>query len=165
MTTTEENLAEAFAGESQANRKYLAFADQAEKDGLPNIARLFRTTAEAETIHANGHLKALGHVKSTAENLQAAIDGETYEYQEMYPPMLAKAEEEGHRAKRMFGYAVKAEAVHAELYSKALEAAAKGEDLSVTDFYLCPVCGHIELGSPPDKCPICGAKGAAFVKG
>ncbi len=164
MTTTEENLAEAFAGESQANRKYLSFAEQAEKDGLPNIARLFRTTAEAETIHANGHLKALGHIKSTAENLQAAIDGETHEYREMYPPMLAKAEEEGHKAKRMFGYAVKAEAVHAELYTKALEAAAKGEDLAVTEFYLCPVCGHIELGSPPEKCPICGAKAAAFVQ-
>jgi len=164
MSTTEENLAEAFAGESQANRKYLAFAEKAEKDGFPNIARLFRTTAQAETIHAHGHLKALGHIKTTAENLQAAIDGETYEHTEMYPPMLAKAEEENHPAKRMFGYAVKAEEVHAELYARALEAARKGADLEETEFYLCPVCGHIEFGSPPEKCPICGAKGAAYVQ-
>jgi rubrerythrin len=164
MTTTEDNLNEAFAGESQANRKYLAFADQAEKEGLPNIAKLFRTTAEAETIHANGHLKALGAVGSTADNLLAAVQGETYEYTEMYPPMLAKAEEEGHKAKRMFAYAVKAEEVHARLYAQALEAASGGRDLSETQFFLCPICGHIELGSPPEACPICGAKAAKFIR-
>ena len=162
MTTTEDNLKNAFAGESQANRKYLAFAQQANKDGLPNIAKLFRTAAEAETIHANGHLKALGAVGSTADNLKDAIAGETYEYTEMYPPMLEQAEQEGHKAKRMFGYAVKAEAVHARLYEKALEAAAKGEDLTDVAFYLCPVCGHIELGAAPEACPICGAKGSKF---
>jgi rubrerythrin len=162
--TTETNLKEAFAGESQANRKYLAFARKAEQDGFANVARLFRTAAEAETIHALGHLNALGAIKSTAENLQSAVSGETYEYTEMYPPMLALAEAENHRAKRMFGYATKAEAVHAKLYTMALEAVAQGKDLAESGFYLCPVCGHIELGNPPDECPICGAKGKNFIK-
>lgn len=163
MPTTDENLAEAFAGESQANRKYLAFAEQAEKEGLKNIAKLFRTTAEAETIHANGHLKSMGGIGRTAENLKAAIEGETYEFQKMYPPMLEQAEKDNHPAKRMFGYAVEAEEVHAKLYAMARAAAERGEDLTETEFYLCPVCGHIELGSPPEKCPICGAKAKAFV--
>jgi len=162
MSSTKDNLAEAFAGESQANRKYLAFAAKAEKDGLPNIARLFRTTAEAETIHAHGHLKAMDGVGSTVDNLQSAVDGETHEYTEMYPPMLELAEKEGHKAKRMFGFAMKAEEVHAKLYALALEAAKTGKDLTETDFHLCPICGHIELGSPPDRCPICGAKGKVF---
>jgi rubrerythrin len=162
--TTETNLKEAFAGESQANRKYLAFARKAEKDGFANVAKLFRTAAEAETIHALGYLNALDAVKSTAENLQAAISGETYEYTEMYPPMLELAQSENHKAKRMFGYAAKAEAVHARLYKMALEAVAQGEDLAESSFYLCPVCGHIELGNPPDTCPICGAKGENFIK-
>ena len=109
MATTIENLKEAFAGESQANQKYRAFANKAEQDGFPNIARLFRTTAEAERIHAEGHLKALEEICSTIENLHAAIQGETYEYTKMYPPMLAQATEDGHKAKRMFGYAVEAE--------------------------------------------------------
>jgi rubrerythrin len=153
MADTTQNLKDAFAGESQANQKYLAFAEKAAKDGLPNIAKLFRTTAQAELIHAHGHLAAMGSIGSTAENLQAAIDGETYEYKDMYPPMLAQAEGEGHKAKRMFGYAVEAEAVHAKLYQMALEAAQRGEDLTETEFYLCPICGHIELGNPPDQCP------------
>lgn len=157
-------MKEAFAGESQANRKYLAFAKQAEKDGFPNIAKLFRTTAEAERIHAEGHLGAMGGIGPTAENLQAAIDGETYEYTEMYPPMLQQAEADGHKAKRMFGYAVNAEAVHAELYTRALEAARQGKDLTETKFYLCPICGHIEFGEPPDSCPICGAKAEKYVQ-
>jgi rubrerythrin len=164
VSTTADNLREAFAGESQANRKYLAFAEKAEKDGFPNVARLFRTAAEAETIHAMGHLNAMGGVGSTADNLQAAIDGETYEYTRMYPPMLEEANSENHRAKRMFGYAVKAEAVHAELYQRALEAVKAGNDLTETAFYLCPVCGHIEFGQPPDACPICGAKKDKFTR-
>lgn len=162
MSKTKENLAEAFAGESQANQKYRAFAKKAEKDGFANIAKLFRTTAEAERIHAEGHLRALEGIQSTAENLKAAIGGETYEYTEMYPPMLEEAESEDHRAKIMFGYAVKAEAVHAKLYKMALEAAEKGVDLSEANIYLCPVCGHIELGTPPDSCPICGVRGSKF---
>jgi rubrerythrin len=163
MANTEDNLKEAFAGESQANQKYRSFADKAEREGFPNVARLFRTTAEAERVHAAGHLDALGQVASTAENLQAAIDGETYEYTEMYPPMLEQAKADGHKAKRMFGYAVKAEEVHARLYGLALEAVREGKDLTETGFYLCPYCGHIEFGNPPDSCPICGAKAEKFV--
>jgi rubrerythrin len=163
MSKTTDNLKEAFAGESQAYQKYTAFATKAEKDGFPNIARLFRTTAEAERIHADGHFKSLDGVGTTADNLQAAIGGETYEYTEMYPPMLDEANAESHKAARMFGYAVKAEAVHAMLYQKALEAASQGKDLTEVNFYLCPVCGHIEFGNPPEKCPICGALGSKYV--
>ena len=163
MNTT-ENLKEALAGESQANQKYRAFAKKAEQDGMPNIARLFRTTAEAERIHAEGHLRSLGGVGSTAENLKAAIEGETYEYTSMYPPMLEQAAAEGHRARFMFGYAVKAEAVHAALYQRALEVAAEGKDLAEAKFYLCPVCGQIEFGAPPERCPICGTLGAKYVE-
>jgi len=158
-----EDLKAAFAGESQANHKYRAFAARAEKDGFPNIARLFRTTAEAERIHAEGHLKALEGVGTTADNLKAAIDGETYEFTEMYPPMVQRAAESGHKAQRMFGYAVEAEAVHAKLYALALEAVRQGKDLAETKFYLCPVCGHIEFGEPPESCPICGTKASKFV--
>lgn len=164
MPNTQENLEEAFAGESQANRKYLAFAKRAQRDGLTNVAKLFRTTAEAETIHAMGHFDALGGIGTTAENLRAAIDGETYEFTEMYPPMLKQAKSEGHKAQRMFGYAVEAEAVHARLYKSALEAVERGEDLTETEFYLCPVCGHIELGKPSSACPICGAKAEKFAE-
>lgn len=162
MATTTENLKEAFAGESQANQKYRAFAKKAEAEGFVNIAKLFRTTAEAERIHAEGHLKALDMIASTADNLQAAIDGETYEFKEMYPPMVELAVADGHKAKTMFKFAVDAEAVHANIYTKALEAVKKGIDLDVTDFYLCPVCGYIELGATPEKCPVCGAKGTIF---
>lgn len=164
MPTSLDNLKEAFAGESQANQKYRTFAARAEKDGFPNVARLFRTAAEAERIHADGHLKALDGVGSTADNLRAAIAGETHEATEMYPPMLQQAEAEGHRARRMFNYAVQAEAIHAELYQRALEAVASGQDLAEAGFYLCPTCGHIEFGQPPETCPICGLKGTAFVQ-
>lgn len=164
MPTTQENLSNAFAGESQAFQKYTAFAKKAEKDGFPNVAKLFATTAEAEKIHAAGHLNALDGVGSTADNLKAAIGGETYEFTEMYPPMLAQAEAEGHKAKRMFDYAVKAEAVHAELYKMALEAVAAGKDLEISDIYLCPVCGHVEYGVPDKACPICGLPAAKYVK-
>lgn len=164
MSKTEEFLQVAFAGESKANQKYRAFAKKAEKEGFANVARLFRTTAEAERIHAEGHLGALEQIGSTAENLAEAIKGETYEHTEMYPPMLAEALLEGHKAKRMFGYAVKAEEVHAKLYKLALEAVERGEDITETRFYLCPVCGHIEFGKPPEACPICGVKADKFVE-
>jgi rubrerythrin len=164
MSTTEHNLKEAFAGESQANRKYLAFAKKAEQEGFNNVARLFRTTAEAETIHALGHLGAMEGVKSTAENLRAAAAGETYEYTEMYPPMLQQAIKDDHRAKRMFAYAAKAEAVHAKLYQLALAAVEQGKDLTEGSFYLCPVCGHIELGKAPESCPICGTRKEKFLQ-
>lgn len=164
MPSTKENLKEAFAGESQANQKYRAFAKKAEHDGFPNIAKLFKTTAEAERIHAEGHLGALDGIGTTVENIKAAIGGETYEYTEMYPPMLVQAEAENHKAKRMFKYAVGAEDVHTQLYKLALAAAEAGKDLEETEFYLCPVCGHIEFGKPEDNCPICGTLASKYVK-
>ncbi len=164
MSQTEKNLKEAFAGESQANQKYRAFAKKAEKEGFPNVAHLFKTAAEAERIHAEGHLGALDGVGSTAENLKAAIAGETYEYTEMYPPMLKEAESENHKAKRMFGYAVEAEEVHAKLYKMALEAVEKGKDLDEVEIYICPVCGNIEFGKPTESCPICGTLPNKYVK-
>lgn len=156
MPTTEENLDTAFAGESQANQKYSAFAEKAEKDGFTNVAKLFRATAKAEAFHALGHLKAAGGIKSTAQNLETAISGETYEFTEMYPPMLKQAQAEGHKAKTMMKWALEAEKVHAELYSKALKAVKAGKDLD-TEVYLCPACGHIEFGKPSANCPICKA--------
>lgn len=164
MSDTQSNLKEAFAGESQANRKYLAFAKKAEQEGFAVVGRLFRAAAEAETIHALGHFNAMKGVGSTADNLKAAVDGETYEFTTMYPPMLKQAQADNHPAKRMFEYASKAEAVHAKLYTLALEAVKSGKDLTATAFYLCPVCGHIELGQPPASCPICGCKGEKFTK-
>lgn len=163
MPTTEENLQTAFAGESMANRKYLAFAEKAAKDGLPNVASLFRATAEAETIHAMGHLKAMEKIGSTAENLKDAIDGETYEHDDMYPPMYEQAEKEGHKAKKMFKWAMEVEKVHAELYALALKAVEEGKDLQQA-VYLCPVCGHLELGNPPERCPLCGVKADMYKK-
>jgi rubrerythrin len=164
MATTHDDLKEAFAGESQANQKYRAFAKKAEQDGFANVARLFRLTAEAERIHAEGHLKALDGVGSTADNLQTAIDGETYEYNTMYPPMVERAGVDGHKAKRMFEYATKAEEVHARIYKLALEAVKQGKDLTGVDFHLCPVCGYIEMGKPENPCPVCGAKPEKFVR-
>ena len=162
MSTTQENLKEAFAGESQASQKYLAFAKKADADGFATIAKLFRLTAEAERIHAEGHLKALGAVGSTSDNLQTAIGGETFEFNSMYPPMLQQAQAEGHKAKRMFGFAVAAEEVHAKIYQIALDAARQGKDLAA-DFYLCPTCGYIEMGKPAKACPICGNLPENFV--
>jgi len=164
MPSTNDNLKEAFAGESQAFQKYTSFADAAEKEGLPNIARLFRTTAQAERIHAAGHFKALDGVGKTLANLEAAIAGETFEFEEMYPPMLEQAIAEGHQAKTMFKFAVAEEQVHAILYTKALEAARKGEDLTEVEFHLCPICGYIEFGKAPEKCPVCGAPASRFVE-
>lgn len=163
MPTTNENLQTAFAGESQANRKYLAFAKQAEKDGLTNVASLFKAAADAETIHALGHFDAMGGVKTTLENLEAAISGETYEHEEMYPPMYEQAEKEGHKAKKMFKWAMDVELVHADLYKLALEAVKAGKDLD-QEVYLCPVCGHLELGNPPEKCPVCHVPASKYVK-
>jgi rubrerythrin len=164
MPTTNENLATAFAGESQANRKYLAFAKQAEKEGLPQIGRLFRAAAEAETIHAHYHLGNMGGVGDTLKNLEEAVGGETWEYTSMYPPMLAQAQAENHKSKIAFNYALEAEKVHARLFKQALEAMKAGKDLSNMDVFLCPVCGDVEFGEAPDKCPICGAPKAKFQK-
>jgi rubrerythrin len=164
MSDTKTNLKEAFAGESQANRKYLAFAKKAEQDGFPVVAKLFRAAAEAETIHALAHLNAMDGVGSTAENLKAAVEGETFEAEKMYPPMIAQAQTEKHKGQRMFELASKAEAVHAKLYAMALEAVKSGKDLAATAFYLCPTCGHVEIGQAPANCPICGCKGERFMR-
>ena len=164
MPTTNENLAVAFAGESQANRKYTAFARQAEKEGFPQIAKLFRAAADAETIHALAHFANMGGVGSTLQNLEAAVAGETYEFTEMYPPMLAQAESEGHKGRHMLGYALSAEKVHAKLFSEALAAMKAGKDLSTMDVYLCPICGDVEFGEPPERCPICNAPASKYVK-
>ena len=162
MSTTADNLKTAFAGESQANRKYLAYAKKADKEGYPQIARLFRAAAEAETLHALAHFQNMGAVGSTLDNLKDALAGETYEYSEMYPPMIEQAEKEGHRGKSMLRWAGAVEKVHANLYDQALQALQAGNDLSAAEIYLCPICGHLEVGSPPEKCPVCGAGGAKF---
>ncbi|MCK5883809.1 MAG: rubrerythrin family protein [Bacteriovoracaceae bacterium] len=163
MATTNDNLAEAFAGESQANRKYLAFAKKAEKDGMPKVAALFKAAAEAETIHAHGHLAAMDGVNDTESNLVAAIEGETHEHESMYPPMYELAEKEGHKAAKMFKWAMEVEKVHADLYKVALESVKAGKDLE-QEVYLCPICGHLEFGTPPEKCPTCMAPASKFVK-
>jgi len=153
MSNTEKNLLEAFAGESQANRKYLAFAKKAEEEGYKQVAKLFRAAADAETVHAINHLKALEGIKSTKENLESAIGGETYEFQNMYPTMIDAAKAEGQkRAEISFNYANEVEKIHAGLYKKALENLGKNPE---TDYYVCQVCGNTVEGEPPDRCPIC----------
>jgi rubrerythrin len=164
MSTTIDNLKTAFAGESQANRKYLAFAKKAEKEGYPQIAKLFRAAAEAETIHALAHFQSMDGVGSTADNLKAAVAGETYEYTEMYPPMVSQAEKEGHKGKTMLRFAGEVERIHAGLFQRALERIGKGTDLDGLDIYICPVCGDLEIGTLPDKCPVCGAPASRFQK-
>jgi rubrerythrin len=164
MATTEENLKEAFAGESQANRKYLAFAQKAERDGLPGVARLFRAAAEAETVHAMAHLRQMKTVKSTAENLEAAKAGETHEYTEMYPPMVKQAEEEGSPAVTTFKFALAAEERHAKLYARALEAVKAGKDIETDGVYVCPVCGNVVFGKPTTPCEICNTAADKFVE-
>lgn len=160
MSKTTANLKEAFAGESQANRKYLAFARKADEEGLPQVAKLFRAAAEAETIHAHAHLRLLKGIGSTAENLKEAVAGETHEFKSMYPGMIADASAEGEKAaERYFGFANKAEECHANLYAKAAE---KMGALEAVDYYVCSVCGHIHEGEPKDKCPICGAAPKAY---
>lgn len=162
MTKSEQNLMEAFAGESQANRKYLAFAQQAEKEGYPQIAKLFRAAAAAETVHAHAHFRALGGIHNTVENLKSAISGETHEFKNMYPGMIATAKEEGHKnAERSFTYANEVEKIHAGLYAKALKDMEKLEDV---DYYVCSVCGYTCETEPPEKCPVCGAKPQAFAR-
>ncbi|MBD3211329.1 MAG: rubrerythrin family protein [Candidatus Lokiarchaeota archaeon] len=165
MSKIEKDLKEAFAGESQANRKYLAFAEKAERDGFPQIARVFKAAAAAETVHAHNHLRAMGGIKSTLENIKEAINGEHYEFTQMYPEFLKDAEDEDHKqAIRTFDYANQVEKIHHELYNKALEAAEKGEDLTEQEMYICPVCGYTVEGEAPDECPVCGAKKKVFKK-
>jgi rubrerythrin len=160
---TTENLQAAFAGESQANRMYLAFAKKAEADGYPGIAKLFRATAEAETVHAHAHFRVLGKIKSTEENLQAAIDGEAHEFKEMYPGFIAEADKEGNQqATFSFKHANAVEEIHHGFYSEALNSLKGGKDIPVTKISICPVCGNTIKGDVPDKCPICGVPAAQF---
>jgi len=160
---TEQNLKDAFAGESQANRKYTAFAKKAEDEGFPQVAKLFRAAADAETVHALNHLDAMEGVGSTKDNLNEAINGETYEFMEMYPPMIKEAEEEGNRAAALsFRRANTVEATHAKLYKKALEAVGSGGDLEAQDVFVCQVCGHTAEGEAPDRCPVCGVPKEQF---
>lgn len=163
MSKTTDNLKAAFAGESQANRKYLAFAEKAESEGKPGVAKLFRAAAAAETIHAHAHLRLLKGVGTTEENLREAIEGETYEFKSMYPEMMEDAKAEGENAiLRYFGFANEAEKIHAALYTEALEA--KGDTFAEAEFHICSVCGHTMDGEPTDKCPICGAAPKAYRK-
>jgi len=157
---TKKNLLEAFAGESQANRRYLAFAKQAEKEGYTQVAKLFRAAAEAETVHAHAHLRTIGGIKSTADNLKEAISGETHEFTKMYPAMIDDAKKEGSKAaERSFTYANAVEKVHATLYQKASE---NLDTLEEADYYVCSVCGYTCENEPPDTCPVCGSKSTAF---
>ena len=165
MSTTPDNLAAAFAGESQANRKYLAFAKAADGEGLPGVARLFRAAAEAETVHAHNHLRVMGGVGKTADNLKAAVAGETYEFTTMYPEFIkAAGAEKSAEAVRSFTLANRVEQIHAALYQKAAAAVAGGKDLPPTVFYVCQVCGNTVEGAAPGQCPICGAAKIQFKK-
>jgi len=162
---TEDNLKGAFAGESQAHMRYLIFADKAEEEGFPNVARLFRAIAHAEQVHATNHYKVLGMIRRTADNLQVAIDGETYEVNEMYPAYKAVAELQGEEgAKVSTNAALQAEKVHAGMYQKAKQSVERGEDISLGPVFICDVCGYTVEGSAPDRCPICGASKEKFRK-
>jgi rubrerythrin len=163
MSKTESFLKEAFAGESQANRKYLAFAVKADQEGFPQVARLFRAAAEAETVHAHSHLRAMNGVRSTKENLGEAVSGETHEFKKMYPEMIEAAKAEGQKAaERSFNYASLVEKVHAQLYQKLLDSLGKSQENYL--YYVCPVCGYTAEKQPPGTCPVCGAKGEMFKK-
>ncbi|MFO7675247.1 MAG: rubrerythrin family protein [bacterium] len=165
MSKTIENLEAAFAGESQANRKYLAFARRADQEGQPGVARLFRAAAEAETIHAHAHLRALGAVNTTADNLRVALAGENHEFVTMYPGFLDQAMKDGHKpAEISFRFALAVEKIHHELYAGALKAVESGGDLPERKIYVCLVCGNTVYDQAPDKCPICNAAGTSFVE-
>ncbi len=161
MAKTDQFLREAFAGESQANRKYLAFAAKADQEGFPQVARLFRAAAEAETVHAHNHLRALNGIRSTMDNLREAIEGETHEFKEMYPEMIESAKAEGQKtAERSFNYANSVEKVHARLYQYLLNNLdGMKENYS---YHVCPVCGFTAEKEPPETCPVCGTKGSMF---
>ena len=165
MANTKDNLQEAFAGESQANRKYLFFAEKADESGLKQVARLFRAAAEAETVHARNHLKVLDGIKSDRENLEAAIGGEHEEFSTMYPGFIEQAKAEGNsKAERSFDYANKVEKIHYEHFQAALKALESGKELEEKPYYVCPVCGNTFEGEAPERCPICGAPRSQFKK-
>jgi rubrerythrin len=154
---SKKNMQEAFAGESQANRRYLAFAKKAEEEGFKNVARLFRAVAESETIHAMNHLKAMGGIKSTLENLEGSLKGEQDEFTSMYPMFMDQAKRDvNNAALNTFFWANEAEKTHGEFYEKAVDSLKGGKDVELKDLYICSVCGYTVEGSPPDKCPTCG---------
>lgn len=160
---TKDNLKAAFAGESQAHMKYLAFAAKAEKEGKLNIARLFQAIAYAEQVHAINHLKELDGIGDTVANLEAAIGGETFEVEEMYAAYLAVAEDQGEKgAKRSMTYALEAEKIHADMFSDAKKTAEASEDIDIGEVHICPVCGFTHIGEPPDRCPVCNVKSEKF---
>lgn len=163
MSNTQQNLKEAFAGESQASRRYLYFAEKAEMERQPQLARLFRAASEAETVHARNHLKAMGGIGTTADNLKAAITGESYEFTKMYPGFIEQAKlEKNTRAETSFDYANQVEKIHHGLYQKALERLEAGKEAKAEPYFVCPVCGNTVAGKAPDKCPICGTPGSQF---
>jgi rubrerythrin len=163
MSSTEENLQSAFAGESQANRRYLFFADKAEKEGYPQVARLFRAAAEAETVHARNHFAAMDGVGSTRDNLMAGAIGEHYEFTRMYPPFIEQAEtENNNRARVSFGYANEVEQIHHGLFEETMKALDAGQQQKDEPYFVCPVCGNTVAGEAPEKCPICGAPASKF---
>ena len=160
---TEENIQEAFGGESKANRRYMMFADKAEKEGYPQVAKLFRAVAEAETVHAKNHLNAVDAIGSTKDNLFAASLGEQEEYKKMYPAFIEVAEQErNERAKRSFEWANKVEEIHHGYFEEALEAVREGTQLEEAIYYVCQVCGNTVTGQPTEQCPICGAPAKSF---
>jgi len=161
---TENNLRDAFAGESQAHMKYLVFAKKAEEEGRPNVAKLFRAIAFAEQVHASNHLYTLEDVGTTEENLQSAMDGENFEVEEMYPAYDAVAKLQGEKgAIKSVHYAIEAEKIHSVMYAEAKEAVKQGKDSDVGDVHVCPVCGYTTTGDMPDRCPVCGASKDEFV--
>ena len=165
MSEVIESLRNAFAGESQANRRYLAYARKAKEDGLQQIAKLFTAAAEAETIHALNHMRIMEEVRSTIENLGTAVSGETFEFKTMYPEYLDKAKAEGNKqATWSFNVANKVEQIHANLFSKAIEALKTGKKPASVDYFVCSVCGNTVEGEAPEKCPICGAPKAKFFR-
>ncbi|MGQ9817604.1 MAG: rubrerythrin family protein [bacterium] len=162
---TEKALNEAFAGESMAHMKYLIFSEIAEKEGKPNIARLFKAIAYAEQVHATNHARNLGMIKNTPENLQTGIDGETYEVEEMYPVYNNTAKFQNEKgAEQSTHYALEAEKIHMKMYQDARSNAEKGKDIDIKEIYICPVCGFTHIGKPPEFCPICGAPNSKFKK-
>jgi len=162
---TEKSLHDAFAGESMAHMKYMIFSEIAEKEGYPNIAKLFKAIAYAEFVHARNHAKELGLIKSTPKNLQTGIEGETFEIDEMYPAYdaIAKLQEEK-GAERAIHFAIEAEKIHAELYKNAKDNAEKNSDIDIESVYICPVCGYTAINEAPEKCPVCGYPGEKFKK-
>jgi rubrerythrin len=165
MANTKKNLEDAFAGESQASRRYLYFAEKAASEGHPQIARLFRAAMESETVHARNHLNVLGGINSTAKNLEEAMGGEEYEFTKMYPGFIKEAKAEGNKgAETSFSHANAVEQIHHGLYLQALASLRAGQEPKAEPYYICPVCGNTVAGAAPEKCPICGTPGSKFKK-